>query len=437
MSSGTRSKYRPAVRGESDNSDAAHLSPSPPRTSEAALASSAFDSELPDEDKRLKFLERELTVQKETTQDLFEILRDLKDEVKALRIASVNAQNPDTNVSNPKATSEKSPLPPPPAPARNRAKPGVPQDFDGDREKGRAFFNSCRIYIRSCGSEFANDQAKITWALSYMKSGRAASFVERVLRYEDRLSTDRFATWAEFRTQFIAEFCLEDEDTRARAKLEGSRFYQGKRSVSEYIDEFQGLVEMAEYSDELAIVMKFRRGLESEIQNEIAKSRVGRPKDNDIEAWYKAARTLDLNRQANDAFNEVNTRRSTAVTNANGPSLRSSFLRVPVASSEASSSASNPFSRPPPRLFTPNAPRNPEPGRPNAPMKCFRCNEVGHAVRDCPKRFDVRAMTMDEVSSFVQDHLASMDVAHEKIAVATEVERESEVLAEDFAADNE
>ena len=53
-------------------------------------------------------------------------------------------------------------------------KPATLNDFDGDRLKGRAFLNSCRLYISLCENQFQDDQAKIHWALSFMKSGRAA-----------------------------------------------------------------------------------------------------------------------------------------------------------------------------------------------------------------------------------------------------------------------
>jgi hypothetical protein len=41
---------------------------------------------------------------------------------------------------------------------------------------------------------------------------------------------------------------------------------------------------------------------------------------------------------------------------------------------------------------------------------CFRCGDVSHRVRECPKRFDVRFMTSDERSDLVQSVLADQDV---------------------------
>jgi len=50
-------------------------------------------------------------------------------------------------------------------------KPALPSEFDGDRTKGMVFLNSCQVYIRLCPNSFTDKQAKIVWAMSYMKAG--------------------------------------------------------------------------------------------------------------------------------------------------------------------------------------------------------------------------------------------------------------------------
>ena len=47
----------------------------------------------------------------------------------------------------------------------------LPSKYDRDRSKGQAFLTSCQTYMRLCLDSFPNEQTKITWALSYMKSG--------------------------------------------------------------------------------------------------------------------------------------------------------------------------------------------------------------------------------------------------------------------------
>jgi hypothetical protein len=42
-------------------------------------------------------------------------------------------------------------------PHKSRAKPGVPQNFDGDREGGWSFLTSCRLYISLSIDDFADE----------------------------------------------------------------------------------------------------------------------------------------------------------------------------------------------------------------------------------------------------------------------------------------
>jgi hypothetical protein len=62
-----------------------------------------------------------------------------------------------------------------------RLKPTTPNDFDGDHLKGQVFLNSCWLYISLCESQFQDDQAKIHWALSFMKSGCATLHANCIL----------------------------------------------------------------------------------------------------------------------------------------------------------------------------------------------------------------------------------------------------------------
>ena len=51
----------------------------------------------------------------------------------------------------------------------------------------------------------------------------------------------------------------------ALAKLETPHYFQGCHTVDEYIDEFQDLINYAGYTEGLAIVIKFRHGLQRDI----------------------------------------------------------------------------------------------------------------------------------------------------------------------------
>jgi hypothetical protein len=72
-------------------------------------------------------------------------------------------------------------------------------------------------------------------------------------------------------------------------RLESDCYFQGKWNVKAYIDEFKDLVNLSGYTDPIAIVLKFRRGLNSTTQDRIAESGMDRPQDRDFDGWFIAA----------------------------------------------------------------------------------------------------------------------------------------------------
>jgi len=72
--------------------------------------------------------------------------------------------------------------------------------------------------------------------------------------------------------------------------------------VDDYLDCFLILVSDARYTDPQTLVVKFRQGLKTNIQGQIATMPFGRPADTDPEAWYAAARRIDQVRLTNEAF---------------------------------------------------------------------------------------------------------------------------------------
>ena len=80
------------------------------------------------------------------------------------------------------AVSNSSPLPIPsppvslfPVPTVRQTHPKLscPPDFNRERHNGRAFFNSCSLYICLAPEQFQDEQERILWALTFFKGGCA------------------------------------------------------------------------------------------------------------------------------------------------------------------------------------------------------------------------------------------------------------------------
>ncbi|CAK5278254.1 unnamed protein product [Mycena citricolor] len=74
-----------------------------------------------------------------------------------------------------------------------------------------------------------------------------------------------FPTWALFVTEFKLRFVEENEQDHALARLETHQYYMGSRDVFKYTDEYDDLLDLAGYTDNLVKVTKYRTGLDPRI----------------------------------------------------------------------------------------------------------------------------------------------------------------------------
>ena len=141
-----------------------------------------------------------------------------------------------------------------------------------------------------------------------MKSGHAQKWTAHIFRWEQQpknSGADKFFNWEDFRNEFRKEFTPAHSDALAINRLESAAYYQKNRPLDDYIDEFQDLVSESGYSDPKTIVVKFRRGLNPQIQNAVATMSSRRPSDANPDEWYNMARTVDQNQAANEAFTSI------------------------------------------------------------------------------------------------------------------------------------
>jgi hypothetical protein len=366
------------------------------------------------DEERFQQMEKRLNEQAEATRAMNKTLNKF--------IAIMGNQEAARNVTLPPPASPPPVITPLKASQPSRVRLGVPSNFDGDRAQGRVFLTSCELYISLSQSDFVEDQVCIHWALSYFKGGRAANFAERIIRQEMRTGKMCFTSWDEFREEFTAAFCPENEATTALMRLESDRYFQGKRNVEVYIDELKDLIDLSGYMDPIAIVLKFHRSLTSMTQDRIAESGMDRPQDRDFDARFKAARRLDLNRLANEAFHYASRRpltqsAPTPTTHSTPPHSLFSFL-----CSQAPSTAMTPAAmHTPSRALPPGVPMDVDRTWTFKPITqtCYRCGQTGHISKECDLHHDVHHMTLEDEDEFIQHILANRDATMAAVAEST------------------
>jgi len=301
------------------------------------------------------------------------------------------------------------PVSPPPALPVQRTCPKLfcPPDFNGERHNGRAFLNSCSLYIRLAPEQFHDEQERILWALTFFKGGHAAKWSENVFRQEADTGVFPIQTWGDFEQQFQLHFFPANAEADAINALEGTSYHQGNQTVDDYLDSFQALVFNTGYMDPRTLVVKFRRGLRLGIQNQIATMPYGRPADTDPDAWYRAARRIDQARLANEAFQSVS-------RSAPSASLKTVSARPPPLSAARLPLAPPPpvAPKPPPTALSMGVPMDVDAARKARflpPRGCYRCGDTNHVVQDCPHCMDVRQLTTEQQEELIEDLLALKD----------------------------
>jgi hypothetical protein len=188
------------------------------------------------DEERFQQMEKRLNEQAEATRAMNETLNKF--------LAVMANQEVARNVAPPPPVSPPHVTTPLQASQPSRVKPGTHSHFDGDRAQGRAFLTSCELYILLTQLDFVDEQVCIHWALSYFKGGCAASFAKRILQQEMWSGKMCFTSWHNFMEEFATTFCPENEATTALMRLESDWYYQGKRNVEAYIDQFKDLVNL-------------------------------------------------------------------------------------------------------------------------------------------------------------------------------------------------
>jgi len=183
-----------------------------------------------------------------------------------------------------------------------RPKLPSPPDFSSEWSSEQAFLNSCMLYLCLTPEQFTCNEEKIFWTLIFFKDGCAAKWSENLFRQEADTGIFPIRSWTDFEQQFQSQFFPVNAEADAINTLEGSSYYQGNRTVDDYLDSFLILASDARYTDPRTLVVKFRCRLKLNVQSQIATMPFGRPADTDPEAWYTAAQRIDQAQLANEMF---------------------------------------------------------------------------------------------------------------------------------------
>ncbi|CAK5275215.1 unnamed protein product [Mycena citricolor] len=157
--------------------------------------------------------------------------------------------------------------------ARPLIRPNPPFSFDGDHTLGKSFLHSVKQYWRLLPEAFfvngvVAEEKVVRFALSYMSKDSAASWSERM----SERTPFPFPTWALFVTEFKLRFVEENKQDHALARLETHQYYMGSCDVFKYTDEYDDLLDLAGYTDNLVKVTKYRTGLDPRINQAITTS---------------------------------------------------------------------------------------------------------------------------------------------------------------------
>ena len=319
-----------------------------------------------------------------------------------------------SNTPSPPPVSPPSPVPSAPSKQQTRPKLSSPPDFSSEWSSGQVFLNSCTLYLHLALEQFTYDEEKIFWTLAFFKDGCAAKWSKNLFRQEVDTGIFPIQSWTNFKQQFRSQFFPVNTEADAINTLEGSLYYQGNRTVDDYLDSFLILASDARYTDPWTLVVKFHCRLKLNVQSQIATMPFGRPVDTDLEAWYVVARRIDQVQLANEAFQSMLW--STTVTPACSTPARPTPFSVLHSPPAAPPSV---LPRPPPPLPAPSS------GIPIdvdtvwktcslPPRGCYQCREANHLVKDCPHCLNIRRLTAEQRKELIEDLMALKDAVEEE-----------------------
>ncbi|KIJ04871.1 hypothetical protein PAXINDRAFT_48659, partial [Paxillus involutus ATCC 200175] len=278
----------------------------------------------------------------------------------------------------------------------SRMKVQEPDTFDGtEPRKLRAFLVQCELNFQNRPRAFQMDQAKVTFAQSYLKGMALEWFEPDLLQLGDpALRPDWMDDYREFVLELQTNFGRHDPVGDAEHQLDHLSMKDGQH-INKYVVEFNRLATQVRGYGEGALRHHFYNGLPDRIKDEI--SCIGKPRtlgelctlSQTIDGRYWE-RKSEVARQTKTSGTQPSTSKGNSNTSSLKPAQSSANPSTPNASSSSSKG----------KPFTPNLkPQSDlssklgkdgcltaEERKHRSDLKlCMFCGNAGHMAKDCRK----------------------------------------------------
>ena len=266
----------------------------------------------------------------------------------------------------------------------------TPNPYDGTSGKAQSFLNSINLYIEGRESEFPTGSSKIIFAISYMKEGKAKTWVDNKMKKDGGI-TGLYPTWPSFVAAFKEDFFDPLEEHNARIEIRKLR--QGTGSVKDYILAFEQYEDKTGYSD-LPLREAFEEGLHPSIQRKVYNLR---PMPETLAQWKNEARLLYMQQEKLDSKTK-SSNHHTENKKPTSPSQSSSSSKPVVSQTNTGTGTTFGGSGQPMDIDAARRKGN-----------CFRCGKHGHLARFCPdkppihvRKLDITGLTREEFDRFLK-----------------------------------
>src|SRR6202161_3126518 len=177
-----------------------------------------------------------------------------------------------------------------------------PTPFTGDRNEIENFVQECDVYLTLNKFIYDDENAKVTFTLSFLTAGEAKKWKEQFIRACTTNGEITFPTYVEFMKRLQTAFKAVNPIDSARQKLALLR--QGNRPVETLITDFRSLIGDARLStttdsDQIHLIKMFMNCLNPQLKKKII---FGDTVPRTIEDWYAKAIQHDSNYQLGQAL---------------------------------------------------------------------------------------------------------------------------------------